>query len=142
MSQERPGIYRVVHYASGTVNVQDGKDRRTRYGVAPINPALYVQATGDAVDELLVQQVRINVANELAALLNDGVKPGWFGDLHRESETFAVIQNTGVSILAVGPYVDVNPPYCRWKEDDSEAAQSKRARLMDAVFGIRSEQHA
>jgi hypothetical protein len=70
--------------------------------------------------------------------LNGGARPAWLNDLCRTTESYAE-DIDGTSIMAVGPSIDRDPPNCDWVQDDSEEAQSARARLMDRLLGLASE---
>lgn len=95
-------------------------------------PWLYVYGPGNG-DEKKYNQDRFQCCRDLCAYLNAGSRPRWLDDLKRVSETHA-IDLDGTSITATGPMVDVNPPACDWRQDESEEAKDARARLMDRLF--------
>lgn len=133
-----PGVWRVDTYGSGTVNVSDGKTYRTRFGTAPINPFLSVYGPQHGVRESEWQRERQRFASALASFLNSGDRPSILDTMTRVSETRAESE-TGASITATGPFVDIDPPHCNWRQDDRPRARNARARLMDLVLGTEAK---
>ena len=95
-------------------------------------PHLYVYSDS-AIDEDRWMRDRYDMCNQLAAFMNGGERPAWLDDIERLTEESAK-SLMGASITATGPMVDVDPPKCNWRTDDSDEAKNDRARLMDAVF--------
>ena len=116
--------WRVGHYQSGTVNVEDRSGSDT-----------WLSVYGPRIeDDDEYQSVRLEYAHSLCRWLRgEEQRPAWLDDMERVSESRAVGAD-GTSITACGPMYDADPPKLSWRRDESEEGKAKRARLMDRVF--------
>ncbi len=110
------------YYGSGTMIVKR----------ADIGPHYYIYGPGGET-EGDSDRNRLQCCKDVAAFLNGGIRPLWFADLERITEEQAV-GTDGTMIYATGPSIDINPPHCDWKQDDSQEAQNARARLIDNLL--------
>jgi hypothetical protein len=116
-------MWEVQWFPSGTQIVRDTENPQ---------PHFYVYGPGGA-DESESDRNRHAVCRSLADYLNGGERPAWLDDMERVTEAYAVsLDHT--RITATGPSVDIDPPNCDWRLDDSDDAKNARARLMDRLF--------
>lgn len=100
-------------------------------------PYLYVYADV-GLDDDRTQGDRYLMCQQLADYMNGGERPAWLADFERLTETTAK-SLAGGQIYSTGPSIDKDPPKLHWVQDESDEAQSDRARLMDVLFGIHKE---
>lgn len=120
-----------MFYGDSQINVEDGRIEPTRFGIRGIGPHVHITYRGLGVGDTKYEE-RIDLAKRIAALLNgESQDREGLCRLSEERGSF-----TGIPFSATGPCVDIDPPNCNWREDQSTEAKNARARLMDAIFGI------
>lgn len=122
------------YYGSGTCIVENaiGPKEAFKYGVHNLSPHFHIYGPANG-DEANYMRDRMKCCEDIRDFMNGGERPKWLDDLHRVSETHANDLD-GTSITATGPMVDVDPPACNWRQDESQEAKDARARLMDRLF--------